>query len=953
MPLEDLVILLPCYSLEDLPLEWSPEDAASLLAAWSGLYHPALLAAVNRPVRWFRAEDPPPDPSNRVIAIPSCSTGRVPAAWLEQAEQAGACLLRDYPDRCTLVAQALDYLGADRSRLDGSLAEDFLALGFCHLQVELLTRQLRYMSNLDTDRFQRETLEAAQKAMLGETEAARDSLRSAFERLTEAREYYYPAEAHLLDLTLVAPSTAGAALRAELAGPTPVNLLLSGETLDQLAHQEPATLAALREALAQGRATIVGGETSEAEQPLLAREGILERLTQGLATYQAHLERRPAIFGRRRFGLCPTLPGLLAGLGFSGALHVTLDDGRFPVGKQSKFRWAGPEGRALDALGRVPIEAARADLFTKLPKQLGNTLDTDHAATVVFAHWPGHSSPWYGDLQRMSAYSPVLGRFLSLEEYFQKTESVGTVQKYAADEYRSPYLRQAVAAGQADPISRWVRYHRARAAIASLQTLGTLARCLGSRVPEATELAGLCQEIEALPSSPAVDESLPARLEQRLAEVARQAAACLTGAAGSGPSQSGYLLWNPRSSACRRPVNVSRLARPPAAGGAVWRSAELEGRKEALVDVPALGFAWVTAAAETPPAAKRSFWARKPKTPPPLAEPYVLRNEFLEAVVDPSSGAIKSLVVPNTRGNRLAQQLALRKSAAVRTRNAWGDDDLEQDYSVMAADHLSVEAGPLAGRIESRGRLLTRQGQQLARFVQRMLIRRGIPLLYLDIELEIDQAPEADPWDSYYAIRFAWGYTGAELVRGVHGTSQPTQAVLLEAPEFLAVRSGDRNTTILTGGLPYHRRFGTNKLDTLLAVRGEQARRFQVAVGVDLLYPMSAAQQFLAPEVVVPQEQPPGSPVGWLFHVDAKNVLATAWQPLVADGQVVGYRVRLLETEGRAVQAGLRSYRAVASAQRTQLNGESPTPLPVADDRVTIDLQPFEWIQVEARFASG
>ena len=35
------------------------------------------------------------------------------------------------------------------------------------------------------------------------------SLQSAFDLLHQAREYFYPVQTHLLDLTLVAPSTLG------------------------------------------------------------------------------------------------------------------------------------------------------------------------------------------------------------------------------------------------------------------------------------------------------------------------------------------------------------------------------------------------------------------------------------------------------------------------------------------------------------------------------------------------------------------------------------------------------------------------------------------------------------------------------------------------------------------------------------------------------------------------
>ena len=45
MKFEELIVLLPCHSLEDFPLYYEGHDADSLLAGWTSLWHPALLAA--------------------------------------------------------------------------------------------------------------------------------------------------------------------------------------------------------------------------------------------------------------------------------------------------------------------------------------------------------------------------------------------------------------------------------------------------------------------------------------------------------------------------------------------------------------------------------------------------------------------------------------------------------------------------------------------------------------------------------------------------------------------------------------------------------------------------------------------------------------------------------------------------------------------------------------------
>jgi alpha-mannosidase len=112
-------------------------------------------------------------------------------------------------------------------------------------------------------------------------------------------------------------------------------------------------------------------------------------------------------------------------LGFSGALHFTLDDGKFPSDNQSRIQWEGFDGDSIEAVGRVPVDVSRADAFLRLPERLGNSMDLDHVATVVLAHWPGQSSPWYDALRRVAEYSNVLGTFATIDDYFQQTSYSG------------------------------------------------------------------------------------------------------------------------------------------------------------------------------------------------------------------------------------------------------------------------------------------------------------------------------------------------------------------------------------------------------------------------------------------------------------------------------------------------------------------------------------------------
>ncbi len=179
--------------------------------------------------------------------------------------------------------------------------------------------------------------------------------------------------------------------------------------------------------------------------------------------------------------MAPALPQILDKLGFQGALHITLDDGRFPLRAQSKVRWQGDDTSTIDAIARLPRDAAQPQTFLELARRLGEAMDTDHVATIVLAHWPGMASPWYADLRRIARYTAALGRFVTLDEYFKETFAPGEHARFLADEYRSPYLKQAVAAGHARsplgsdadpsppgraraPLMRWQRWPTSRVA---------------------------------------------------------------------------------------------------------------------------------------------------------------------------------------------------------------------------------------------------------------------------------------------------------------------------------------------------------------------------------------------------------------------------------------------------------------------------------------------------------
>src|SRR5436190_19902176 len=156
MTYEDLIVLIPCHSLEDFPAELGEDDGASLLNSFAVAWHPALLAQAKVLPRWHRADDPPDSSQKRLIFLPKSCESWAPSGWAERAASEGCTVVRGLSERSEIVAAALAPLGEAGTAADPDLAADFMALGFCYIQIELLTRKMRHFSNLDEVHLQRE-----------------------------------------------------------------------------------------------------------------------------------------------------------------------------------------------------------------------------------------------------------------------------------------------------------------------------------------------------------------------------------------------------------------------------------------------------------------------------------------------------------------------------------------------------------------------------------------------------------------------------------------------------------------------------------------------------------------------------------------------------------------------------------------------------------------------------
>ncbi len=967
MHYEDLIVLIPSHSLEDFPAELGEEDAASILNSFAVPWHPALLADAKVLPRWHRADDPPEGTPKRLIFVPkSCETW-IPGGWAERVSGEGCTVVRGLSDRSAMLAVALaPWGGAVADELD--IAGDFLALGFAYLEIELLTRKMRHFSNLDEVHLQREAVAAAEAALAGDAETARTRLAACFEALAQARERFYPVDCYLIDLCLVIPRLADEHLRRALATRKPISILASTADLDEIAAKTPEIYRALREACLAGSADLVCGDLCERPLPLLPLESVLWQLDEAGRVTTRLFQKPAVVWGRRRYGVFPLLPQILKKAGFHGALHVVLDDGIYPDAEQSKVRWEGTGGTSIDAWSRIPLAADAAVSYLRFPDRMSESMDNDHVAAVALARWPEVKSPFFDDLRRIHNYAPVLGKFITFSDFFQRTDSPTRHASYKPGEYLTPYLFQSAAREEENAISRFTGHLLRRVRLDAGIWLAGLRALLTGRAPDPSAAAALERDIELLGEQPAAEAvaQTGARLEQFVAESAGALASLILQGA---PRSPGYLVFN--TLGFRRVVTVPLDPAGPVPQPAAEKSwVQWDGAHHTLtVDVPGAGFVWVPVESSTaPPPAS---------APAPLAVPGLLRNEFFEVHLNEATGGIAQVKGYGRSPNRLSQQLNHRfsRERTVTVGEGEGAGQTKSHYAEMRRKTSEITcAGPALGEIVTTGEIIDQtSGTALAGYRQTVRLWRGRPVVEIDVALDVHHMPDAEPWHNYFAARFAWHDETASLTRSAMMGAHETAEERIESLHYLEIATPEQRTTILAPGLPFHRKTGPRMIDTLLIVPRETERKFRFVIAVDQDFPMESARDALCPAVVVPTQlgPPKSGAAGWFFHLGTRQVQIVQMLPLVAEPQDetaaadsseiasappsrpragCGAGLRLVETEGRPVRARLRCFRTPVQARQRDLRGKTICELAIDGDAVLVDLNSYEIADIEVRF---
>jgi alpha-mannosidase len=950
MALHDIVILVPCHSLEDFPSELADGPAESLLNSFCVAWHPVLLATAGTMPRWHRADEPPAPGPGQIFLVSSAVFDWLPHGWVDSAREAGAIVLAEHVERDQWLS-ALREAVSVAPDLSPERVADFLALGLTWLLVELTTRHMRSFDSVDEVRLQNRAVGAARAFLEHDVETTHLHLAGAFEVLQEARERFYPAECYLLDLCLLHGESAGEPLSAVLSRQAPINVLCTAGDLNQILTTAPEIRETLRAAVDSGRAACVGGERSELPSPLVPLVLWLADLEAGRTTFLEQTGHAPKIWGRRAFGLTNALPQILRHFGYIGALHVVLDDGLYPDFEYTRFRWQGRDGTVLDAASRIPLAADSSSGFLRFPARLAESMDHDQVAGICFARWPELTKPWIDDLIRAASYAPVLGQWATFDHLFQRSASTGRLASYKAGEYISPYLFQSAARRFVDPIDRLTRLHRkSRRLQDGLWCRGLRAWLLSQAVDPSIEADWSAKLVEGLTTAELSDSpELSDELDRFVSDSARGLADLIVGSKGGQP---GRLILNPLPHPRRVAVRLNGLKSLPKPEapilGRQWLDRN-EGSALCLVDLPAFGFAYLPDDGQGPsPAA--------PKTP--LADDNgVLRNEKFEVSLSSATGGIAQIRPHNRRANYLSQQISYRFPRE-RVLPIAHEDDIptRTAYAEMKAVGRKVlSAGPLMGEIETWGQVIDQtNGASLAEFRQVTRVYLGKPIVEIDLELIERKATDGDPWNNCFVARFAWNDSGAAVTRSVWHGAQGFAGERFDSIDYIEVASESERVTIIPHGLMFHRTSGPRMVDTILATTHDRQTKFRFTIAIDESYPLSAAWDAMSEPLIVPVSGPPSSgAAGWLLAIDARNVQVLRVLPevRVVDGkQSFRVTLRLLETEGMTRTSHVTPFRQPRAGRKVNAAGENMIELTFDADAVVVSLSPFELADIELDF---
>jgi alpha-mannosidase len=971
---DEISVLIPGYSLEDLPTDLDESRASSLLNAAVTAWHPLILVHSRGVPKFRQAESLNHFSGRHVFLVPSPAEDWMPHEWQQEAETSsslaiGSCESRE--DWLSSIHAAVNKIADGHPDPDNICCiDDFFAFGLCYLLVVVLSRRMHHFIDPDDTTLEVEIRLAAAAAVAGNEDDTRTHLQRCFDSLRDTREQFYPLDCYLVDLCVPAPGVDAAEIRDLIQQSEKLNLVASAREVAEWCHDDDAFANCLQHRCKAEQLTLVSGSWSEQRPSLGSMLSAYVDLVRGVASLSKIPGQPPISWGRKRFGLAAGLPALLTHFGFEFALHFALDDGSYPEEEHSWFEWRGKDDSRVPATSRIPLATDSAASMLRFPDRCRESMQDDASAIMSFARLPHQTTCWPDDLRRATKWAPVLGHFATLNELSAEEGIRGTRMQFRQSEYLSPHLIQASVLKIERPVSDPARIHRLWTRLSAIQTQFASAVMLRS-FPDATEMRASAlavqQNLNDLERERTADgtdgapENFSRQCEHSSAELSRLSDETMRLLQKVIPSRDanvhGLLVSNSLPFARTVPVDW------PAQWSAPASVTEIEGFQSTptavvFVKLPPGGFVWLTES-HAGVAAAETF--RPGRREPPLAEPLLLRNRFFEVTLSSHSGGIEAVRPHGTRANLLSQRPCFRFDRKQDIAAPDGSDAGTTFYAdASLVDSRVIRSESIVGEVETTFELRSpADNSVIATGRQIISVDRFRPRIDMKICFDqIARPPNGNPWLTYLASRFAWDSPDAVVTRGVLGQACDADCERFETPDYLEIADAEHRVVISVHGRPYHRRSGDRMLDSLLVVDGETETDFQFTFDFDQSYPMNSVLDVIVPPVLLQTSLsvPSGPAAAWLLGLSSRNVIVVRGDAAVGnttdddpESVLRTVQLTLLETEGSDASCVVRTAKAVRSA-RICAGIEAGQALEVGPAGVTVPIGAFQLKDVELTF---
>ncbi len=861
---------------------------------------------------------------------------------------------------------------------------DFHALGFACMTVQELARC--HGREVDLQAVHGGAIDAARRVVAGESRVATEVLRTAFEALADIQRTMQPTPAIFTDtlhggelypdigyFEIDWPEHPADMLRTYLHWARTrsyrFNVDLGATTVREMALRFPDLFETVRAEQKRGRIEFVNGSCNQPYPPFHSLESQIRQFDTGRAVWEEVLDRPLHTYASQEYGFAPQLASVLHQQGYRQAIVRVQNMGDAPTRRDEQIQWEAPNGDRIRALPSHPHKSEQLNQYTynnlHLKLYLHGQDGLDFAVYTCLGDITFHR-PMREEMLRVCHYAPVFGRFETFDRYFRQTRameappdrmameefncdaafinldlwpvytdypgnyhsncmnSMSATALFAAAELLDgvPAAAQGASDGGAEHERNWeslTHYQGHGTYIVPFYASGGFQGPGDS--PRTRELKrGFSNVHEYL--GPSDFRAVKTVTDTLMAEARTRATATIRERLGADGAQEGaathHVLYN------FAPTREAIVRIPNAAGASLEQAgAPVCGQDDGadrLVRVSLPGYGVTTLRPTSAGAATAADGVR--------VEEHALENAHLRAEFDPATGMLRRLI---SRAD--GRELIGAGSGLFYFPGSGGQS---------CVGHRVGGEGPLQAAlvfdIDLPG-----VNDNRARLRQRVSLDVETPVLTFETEVIEAPAVEGNQWKNHLGIRFQLVPKQPRVLASHYNVLEPFGLPQVYSTNLLLVEGDDAATTFLNEGNQFYVREGS-RLDQILVMENEPARRFRYGVGVPEANPLMQARAWAG--ACFAHAANGASPVeGSLVDIGSPDIELLSCR--LEGGALL---VRVANTCDREVRTTLGTTRPVAAARTTTLAGVEKRSLTVRDGRAGVKLRPWDVRQVRLAF---